>query len=172
MNHSSLPCSPNPTPLPEEAMDCFAMVAIVGTEGLPCEVPRTVQSKHEAQEAFAVAISVLITPGVCPSASALAAFTACHTRTHVHGCPEAAAFVSSHSSAGEYSCLWCRVVVMIQTLLYPKQIVNFSSMEKRIHYKIECFLKGLQIFFLTVNHVLKHLGNKYNASIFSLIMTK
>lgn len=31
---------------------------------------------------------------------------------------------------------------------------------------MECFLKGLGIFFLIVNHVFKHLGNKYNASFF------
>lgn len=55
---------------------------------------------------------------------------------------------------------------MIQTLLYPKQIANVSSTEKRIHHKMECFLKGLGIFFLIVNHVFKHLGNKYNAFFF------
>ena len=61
-------------------------------------------------------------------AFSLGAFSGCSTRIYLHGCPLASASVSRHSSAGENSCLWCRGVVMIQTLLYPKQIANFSSM--------------------------------------------
>ena len=69
-------------------------------------------------------------------ALSLGAFSGCSARIYLHGCPLASASVSRRSSAGENSCLWCRGAVMIQTLLYPKQIANFSSMGKRIHYKI------------------------------------
>lgn len=123
------------------------------------------------EEAFAVTISVVITCGIWSLASALAAFIGCDTRIHLYSCPRAS--VSRNPSAEENSCLWCSVVAMIQTLLYPKQIANFPSMEKRIHYKVFRCLKGLWIFLLIVNHIFKHFGNKYSASsFFFLVMTK
>lgn len=41
-----------------------------------------------------------------------------------------------HSPAGQILAFWFKVLVMIQTHLYPKQIANVSSMGKKIHYKM------------------------------------
>lgn len=121
-------------------MDSCVVVVIVGTRDKVCQAPRDTGSTGH-QKVFAVTISclsLLVAPGL--------SLAGLHRL--VHQDPFAELPVSSricfwHSPAGENSCLWCRVAVMIQTLLYPKQIANVSSMEKRIHHKMECFLKGL-----------------------------
>lgn len=109
----------------------------MGSGDKACEAPGTVPGYNVStghKEAFAVTVSTtwLLFMECSPWLQPALPLPVCT----LGAICIAAASVSRHSPAGENFRLWCRVLVMIQRLLSPKQITNVSSMEKRTHDKM------------------------------------